>query len=148
MTFTRFFLLLACLVPPAAAQADLILHNGKVVTVDSAFSIREAVAIEGNHIKLVGTNKAVLALRGPKTTVIDLKGKTLLPGLIDAHVHAIDSGVSEMKEKLPIFDSIATIQSWVKEKAKTTPKGEWIWFPYSPPRLKEMRFPNRAISTW
>jgi len=145
MTFTRFFLLLACLVPPAAAQADLILHNGKVVTVDSAFSIREAVAIEGNHIKLVGTNKAVLALRGPKTTVIDLKGKTLLPGLIDAHVHAIDSGVSEMKEKLPIFDSIATIQSWVKEKAKTTPKGEWILVPRTlPPRLKEMRFPNRA----
>ncbi len=145
MTSTRLFVLLACLVPPAAAQADLILHNGKVVTVDQAFSIREAVAIEGNHIKLVGTNKAVLALRGPKTTVIDLKGKTLLPGLIDAHVHAIDSGVSEMKEKLPIFDSIATIQSWVKEKAKTTPKGEWILVPRTlPPRLKEMRFPNRA----
>ncbi len=143
---TRHLLaLLVCLAPAAAAQADLILHNGKVVTVDKAFSIREAVAVEGNHIKLVGTNRAVLALRGPKTQVIDLKGKTLLPGLIDAHVHAIDSGVSELKEKLPLFDSIATIQTWVKEKAKTTPKGEWIVVPRTlPPRLKEMRFPTRA----
>ncbi|HPT28514.1 MAG TPA: amidohydrolase family protein, partial [Bryobacteraceae bacterium] len=137
--------ILVCLAPAALAQADLILHNGKVVTVDAKFSIHQAVAVEGNHIKLVGTNKAVLALRGPKTRVIDLKGKTLLPGLIDAHVHAIDSGVSELREKLPLFDSIATIQTWVKEKAKTTPKGEWIVVPRTlPPRLKEMRFPNRA----
>lgn len=137
--------ILVCLAPAALAQADLILHNGKVVTADKAFSIQQAVAVEGNHIKLVGTNKAVLALRGPKTLVIDLKGKTLLPGLIDAHVHAIDSGVSELKEKLPLFDSIATIQTWVKEKAKITPKGEWIIVPRTlPPRLKEMHFPSRA----
>jgi predicted amidohydrolase YtcJ len=130
---------------PAMAQADLILHNGKVVTVDKAFTIRQAVAVQGNRIKAVGTDKEILALKGPKTQVIDLKGRTVLPGLIDAHVHAIDSGVSEMKEKLPIFDSIATIQKWVLEKAKVTPKGEWIIVPRTlPPRLSEMRFPNRA----
>lgn len=130
---------------PAMAQADLILHNGKVVTVDKAFTIRQAVAVQGNRIKAVGTDKEILALKGPKTQVIDLKGRTVLPGLIDAHVHAIDSGVSEMKEKLPIFDSIATIQKWALEKAKVTPKGEWIIVPRTlPPRLSEMRFPNRA----
>lgn len=133
-----------CLAPAAAAQADLILHNGKVVTVDKGFSIRQAVAVQGNLIKLVGNDKAVLALRGPRTQVIDLKGKMVLPGLIDAHVHAIDSGVSELQEKLPIFDSIATIQDWIKEKAKSTPKGEWIVVPRTlPPRLKEMRFPTK-----
>jgi hypothetical protein len=145
MTYWHLFATLAILAAPAMAQADLILHNGKVVTVDKAFSIRQAVAVEGNTIKAVGTDKEILALRGPKTQVIDLKGRTVLPGLIDAHVHAIDSGLSEMKEKLPIFDSIATIQKWVIAKAKTTPKGEWIVVPRTlPPRLKEMRFPNRA----
>lgn len=136
---------LALAAVPAMAQADLILHNGKVLTVDKAFSIRQAVAVQGNTIQAVGTNKEILALRGPKTQVIDLKGRTVLPGLIDAHVHATDSGVSELKEKLPIFDSITTIQKWVVEKAKVTPKGEWIIVPRTlPPRLKEMRFPNRA----
>lgn len=141
----HLFATLVLMAAPAMAQADLILHNGKVVTVDKAFTIRQAVAVQGNTIKAVGTDKEILALKGPKTQVIDLKGRTLLPGLIDAHVHAIDSGVSEMKEKLPIFDSIATIQKWVVEKAKVTPKGEWIIVPRTlPPRLSEMRFPNRA----
>lgn len=140
----RLLALFLCLAPAAAAQADLILHNGKVVTVDKGFSIQQAVAVQGNLIKLVGNDKAVLALRGPRTQVIDLKGRMVLPGLIDAHVHAIDSGVSELHEKLPLFDSIATIQQWIKEKAKSTPKGEWIVVPRTlPPRLMEMRFPNK-----
>ncbi|MBA3975809.1 MAG: amidohydrolase [Candidatus Solibacter sp.] len=145
MKHWHLFALLIMLAVPAMAQTDLILHNGKVVTVDKAFSIRQAVAVKGNTIQAVGTDKEILALRGPETQVIDLKGRTLLPGLIDAHVHAIGGGVSELKEKLPIFDSIATIQKWVAEKARTTPKGEWIIVPRTlPPRLKEMRFPNRA----
>ena len=145
MKLWHLFATLALAAVPAMAQADLILHNGKVVTVDKAFSIRQAVAVKGNTIQAVGTDKEILALKGPKTQVIDVKGRTVLPGLIDAHVHAISSGVSEMKEKLPIFDSIATIQKWVVEKAKVTPKGEWIIVPRTlPPRLKEMRFPNRA----
>jgi len=144
MNTRTLFALLACLAPSAAAQADLILYNGKVVTADAAFSIQKAVAVQGNTIKAVGTDQAVLALRGPQTRVIDLKGKMVLPGLIDAHVHAISSGVSELDEKLPIFDSIMTIQQWIKAKAKATPKGEWIIVPRTlPPRLREMRFPNR-----
>jgi len=144
MNTRTLFALLACLAPSAAAQADLILYNGKVVTADAAFSIQKAVAVQGNTIKAVGTDQAVLALRGPQTRVIDLKGKMVLPGLIDAHVHAISSGVSELDEKLPIFDSIMTIQQWIKAKSKATPKGEWIIVPRTlPPRLREMRFPNR-----
>src|ERR1041384_6177368 len=73
----------------AAADADLILHNGKVVTVDSDFAIRQAVAIKAGKITAVGTDAAVLAERGPNTRVIDLKGRTVLPGLFDSHVHEI-----------------------------------------------------------
>jgi len=129
-----------------AANADLILHNGKIVTVDARFSVRQAVAVKGNRIVAVGSNADVMkAERGPATRLIDLQGKTVLPGLIDAHVHALDSGLSEFREKLPPFDSIVSIQRWVREKAKTTPKGEWILVPRTlPPRLKEMRMPTKT----
>jgi predicted amidohydrolase YtcJ len=126
------------------ADADLILHGGKIVTVDNRFSIAEAVAIKGGKISAVGRSADVLKReRGPETRVVDLHGKTVLPGLIDAHVHALEAGLSEYRRKLPIFDSIATIQAYIRERAKVTPKGEWIVVPRTlPPRLKEMRFPT------
>mgnify|MGYP000982330780 CR=1 FL=1 len=127
------------------ADADLILHNGKIITVDKRFSIQQAVAVKAGRIVAVGASRDVLAReRGPKTQVIDLKGKAVLPGLIDAHVHALESGLSEFRGPLPPFTSIAAIQDYIRAKARTTPKGEWIIVPRTlPPRLKEMRFPNR-----
>jgi len=129
----------------AAADADWILHNGKVVTVDGRFSVAEAVAIKNGRITAVGTSAQVLKdERGPNTRLTDLQGKTVLPGLIDAHVHALGAGLSEYRAKLPPLDSIASIQRYIRERAKTTPKGEWIVVPRTlPPRLKEMRMPTR-----
>lgn len=136
-----FFLLSA-----AGKDADLILHHGKIVTVDSKFSISEAVAVKGGRITRVGNSKTILAEeRGPQTRVIDLAGKTVVPGLIDAHVHALGAGLSEYRRKLPSFDSIESIQKYITERAKVVPKGEWIVIPRTlPPRLKEMRMPTRA----
>src|SRR5260370_26800356 len=72
-----------------ASDADLILHHGKIVTVDGQFSIQQAVAIRSGTIVAVGPDSSVLrAERGPKTELIDLHGRTVLPGLVDAHVHA------------------------------------------------------------
>src|SRR5688572_13810400 len=74
----------------AAAQAqtaDTIFYNGKVVTVDKSFSIAAAAAVAGNQIAGVGTNDQVLALAGPSTQKIDLKGRTMIPGLVDTHRH-------------------------------------------------------------
>ena len=68
-------------------QADLILHHGKIVTVDGNFSIAEAVAISGNKILAVGSSADILKLAGPATQVIDLKGRTVVPGLVDTHRH-------------------------------------------------------------
>ena len=128
-----------------AADADLIFHGGKIVTADARFSIAEAVAIKGGKIAAVGRSVDVLKReRGSNTRVIDLRGKTVLPGLIDAHVHALEAGLSEYRRKLPKFDSIAAIQAYIRERAAVTPKGEWIVVPRTlPPRLKEMRMPTR-----
>jgi len=141
----RVFALLAAL-PLCAANADLILHNGKILTVDKSFSVVQALAVKDGKIVRTGASAAVLAAeKGPATKVVDLAGKTVLPGLIDAHVHAIGAGLSEFKSKLPPLDSIADIQNYIREKAKTTPAGEWIIVPRTlPPRLKEQRFPTAA----
>jgi predicted amidohydrolase YtcJ len=139
------FLAAACVHPLLAADADLIFHGGKVVTADARFSIAEAVAVKDGRITAVGRSVDVLKReRGSKTRVIGLRGKTVLPGLIDAHVHALDAGLSEFRRKLPAFDSITAIQAYIRERAAATPKGEWIVVPRTlPPRLKEMRMPTR-----
>ena len=70
-----------------AQDADLVLRGGKVVTVDGDGTVAEAVAVKGNRIAVVGTNAAINELVGPTTLVIELRGRTLLPGFIDAHNH-------------------------------------------------------------
>ncbi len=128
-----------------AANADLIFYNGKIVTVDSGFSIQQAVAIHEGRIAAVGSDSAVLtAERGAKTDVVDLHGRTVLPGLVDAHLHALDAALSEYRAPLPPLDSFAAVQDFIRQQAAKTPKGEWIVVPRTfPTRLKEMRMPTR-----
>jgi hypothetical protein len=85
-------------VPFLAAQsphADMILRGGKVITVDSQDRAAEAVAVVGNRITAIGSNHDVAALIGPQTKVIELNGRTLLPGFIDAHSHVQGLAESE-----------------------------------------------------
>src|SRR5690242_8563934 len=81
---------------PAAAQnippeilnyPEVIFYNGQVITVDEKFSIKQAIAIRGNTVFKVGTDADVMKFAGPNTRKIDLKGKSLIPGLIDSHSH-------------------------------------------------------------
>ncbi len=142
--FASLFLVLSgilCL----AADADLILYHGHVVTMDAKSSIEEALAIKDGSITAVGKSAEVLRReRGASTRLIDLKGRTVLPGLIDAHVHALEAGLSEYHGTLPPLDSIAAIQDYIRRKAAATPKGDWIIVPRTlPPRLKEMRMPTK-----
>lgn len=113
---------------------------------DPRFSIQQAIAVKDGLISAAGGNEAVLAERGPKTEVIDLHGRTVLPGLFDNHVHAIEAGLSEFRGPLPTLDSFAAVQDYIREQAKKTPKGKWIVAPRTfPTRLKEMRMPAREV---
>ena len=139
-------LALACAPALLGADADLILHNGKIVTADGKFSVAQAVAVKDGRITAVGSNQQVLRERGARTEVVDLTGRTVLPGLIDSHVHPIGAGLSEYRRPVPNIDSFAAAQRFITEQAKTTPKGQWIVIPRTfPTRLAEMRMPTREV---
>jgi predicted amidohydrolase YtcJ len=133
------------LVSVAKADADLILHNGKVITVDPQFHIESAVAVKGDRILAVGSNEAILQHKGPNTRVIDLGGKTVMPGLYDSHVHPLGAALSEAKEPLPELKSLKEVFAYIRKQAEITPEGEWIVIRYAfPTRLDEARFPTKA----
>lgn len=129
----------------AAEPADLIVHNAKVVTLDTKSRIAQAVAVRAGRIVAVGTDKEVLPLRGPKTRVIDAKGRTVLPGLYDSHVHPVGVVSTELSDPPPIIRSLKDAFAYIKKEAATRPKGEWIVLRYAfPTRLDEARFPTKA----
>lgn len=85
----------AASVAVASAQApDLILVNGKVVTLDAQSAIAEAMAVSGDRIAAVGRSSDVRPLAGPRTRIVDLQGRVVIPGLIDSHLHAIRAALS------------------------------------------------------
>jgi predicted amidohydrolase YtcJ len=130
---------------PLQPPADLIVHRAKVVTIDPKFSLAQAVAVRDGRVIAVGADADVLKLRGPSTRLIDANGKTVLPGLFDSHVHPVGVALSEAGEKPPLLRSIPEVQDYVRKKAATTPKGQWIVIRYAfPTRLKEARFPTKA----
>jgi predicted amidohydrolase YtcJ len=87
--------LLLCLAAPAVAQTpDTILLNGKVVALEASAAIREALSIHDGRVTAVGTSAEIRKLAGPATRIIDLGGRTVIPGLIDSHLHAIRAALS------------------------------------------------------
>jgi predicted amidohydrolase YtcJ len=146
---SRIILALPCLflalAPLWAADADLILHHGKIVTVDRNFTIHQAIAIQGNQILQVGTNDDVLKTKGAKTQLVDLQGKTVLPGLIDSHVHPNSACMTEFDHPLSEMESIADVLKYIRDRAKVVAEGEWIGLrQVFITRLREQRYPTRA----
>ncbi len=128
-----------------AADADLILHHGKVLTVDQQFSIAQAVAIREGRIVQVGDNDAVLKLKSAQTKLIDLAGRTVTPGLIDSHTHPTGASVTEFDHEIPAMESIADVLAYVRDRATKVKPGEWINLSQIfITRLKESRYPTRA----
>ena len=111
---------------PAWAQApDTVLVNGKIVTVDDRFTIAEALAISGERIVTVGTTAEIETLKGPQTRVIDLAGRTVIPGLIDNHAHWVRAAEHDELR----FDGVTSRQQALKmlaDRVRSTPAGEWI----------------------
>ena len=126
------------------AQPDTILHHGKIVTVDSKFSIAEAIAIRGDRIQDVGQNGDILKLAGPGTVLIDLKGRTVIPGLCDSHVHAPAASMYEFDHVVPEMDTIADVLKYVAQRAAELPEGDWIVVrQVFITRLRDQRYPTR-----
>jgi predicted amidohydrolase YtcJ len=125
--------------------ADLIVHNGKVLTVDAKDAIAQAVAVKGDQILAVGSNATILKHRGPTTKLIDAKGRTVMPGLYDSHTHPVGAAMSELDEELPYLKSLEDVFAYIRKKAEKLPDGEWIVLRFAfPTRLKEARFPTLA----
>ena len=126
---------------------DTIVLNGKIVTVDDASSIQEALAVRDGKILAVGTTASIRGLAGPSTRLIDAQGRTVLPGLIDTHVHLLQAAVF-WKDEIRVDEarSLEDIFAAIKARAATVPPGRWIlirggWH-YS--QLRERRMPTRA----
>src|ERR1700730_12416127 len=106
--------------------ADLIIHQGKILTVDSKFRISQAIAIRQERILAVRDDKAVLKYKGNETRLIDAGGRTVLPGLYDSHVHPLGAATSELIRPVPLLRSLKDVFAHIRERTRTTPEGEWI----------------------
>jgi predicted amidohydrolase YtcJ len=140
----------------AAAQneskpaADLIVRDAKIWTVDKATPTAQAVAVLGERIVAVGSDADVDAWRGPKTRVVDAGGKLLLPGFDDAHVHFVSGGAQLDSVQLTNATSAEEFARRIGDRAKITPKGEWIlggdWdeTKWNPPQLPTRELIDRV----
>lgn len=131
----------------AQQAADLVLVNGKIVTVDKNFSVKQAVAIAGGKFIAVGTNEEIRRHVGPATRTIDLRGRTVLPGLIDSHIHVIRSGRTwDLELHWEFVKSLAEGLKMIRDTAAKTPPGTWIRVAggWHESQLAEKRMPTVA----
>jgi predicted amidohydrolase YtcJ len=128
------------------AEADFIFLNGSVITVGPKDRICEGVAVSGNKILATGTSAEMKALAGPEARIIDLKGRSLTPGFIDAHCHAGNYGPVKFNIVCTagVVPSIEDLKKEVRKRAATTPRGGWILGRgYDNTKLKDNRHPTR-----
>ena len=139
MRLVCWMIVSSCWLAAQQTPADLILHNGKILTVDGQFSILQAVAVTRNQITAVGSDADVRKLAGPNTQMIDLKGRTVVPGLINTHLHftGMDYAMNLSEPELTIYEvdwrGVRTMQdvlnqiNAIMDKYKFKP-GEWVHF--------------------
>jgi len=128
--------------PPPQPPPDLILTNGHVITVDSGFTIADAIAIANGRFTAVGTTAAIRRLAGPRTTTIDLRGRTVIPGLADGHLHDAGGGPGV---DLSRTRSIPELLAAVRARVQQSRPGEVIVSnsDWHEAQLKEHRLPYR-----
>lgn len=139
-----FFVLAFACVARAQRPADMVIHNGKIVTIDEEQPRAEAVAIAGETILFVGSNADVLAyIDAARTKVIDAQGRLITPGFNDAHIHFLQGGRAMLEVDLNDADTLAQVQERVKQRAAELPAGALIrgrgW--------DHERFPDKAWPT-
>jgi len=119
-------------------EPELILYNANVLTVDPAGPRAQAVAIAGGRFLAVGSNDDIRGMSRPGMRQIDIGGKTIVPGFIDAHTHPSYAGIRHLRWVDCDLRSIAAIQDAIRERAAKTPPGDWvIGFKYDDTKTKE-----------
>lgn len=132
------------LVPLIVERPQLILYNGNIITVDQRQPRAQAVAIIYGRFVAVGANDEVRALAGIGTRSINLAGKTVVPGFIDAHSHPAGAGLRHLRQVDCDLRSIREIQEAIRDRAARTPPGEWVLgFKYDDTKTREGRFLTR-----
>ena len=112
---------------PASPPADLVLSNGKVVTVEDGMPEAQAIAVVGDRIAAIGSNADIKRHVGPKTQVIDLKGQLVIPGFIEGHGHFTGVGQAQLNLNLMKTTSWDQIVAMVGDAAKKAKPGQWIY---------------------
>lgn len=133
-----------------AAEPEAVFFNGKIVTLDAAGSTAGAVAVQDGKVLKVGSADEIKQLAGPSTRLVDLGGKTVVPGLIDAHCHPMEAMM--MKEtwvdcRYPQTPSVKQALINIADWTKKTPKGKWIFaacVSASENKFAEKRLPTKA----
>ena len=136
----------------SAHHAETVIRRANVITIDPALPRASAVAIANGRFVGVGSDSDLETLIGPSTRVLDLAGKTVLPGFIDAHIHVLSSGTRHVMAADCALPSLADIQSALRERVATTPAGQWVQgFKFDDTKTVENRFLRRedldAVST-
>jgi predicted amidohydrolase YtcJ len=146
----------------AAQQPSYIFHNGKVLTVDNNFSIAQAVAVTGNQITAVGTDATVLALAGNNTVKVDLKGRTMIPGLVDTHRHMYSYAEgafgrllnADQRRRYPLqYNAVNNKQDLLNQIRGTLerykhPAGTWYYFTGGPGNIERTRILFDQLTQW
>jgi predicted amidohydrolase YtcJ len=111
---------------PTPARADLIVTNARIYTVDDAHPLATALAVRDGRIQFVGSEREALSLRGPATQMVDAGGKTVVPGIVDAHAHLLELGFT--LSDIQLFDtrSFDQVVQRVAEKMSGVPAGRWV----------------------
>ena len=133
-------------------HADTVIRRANVITIDPAQPRASAVAMRAGRFIGVGSDSDVETLIGPGTTILDMGGKTVLPGFIDAHIHVLSSGIRHVMAADCALPTIADIQDALRERVASTPTGEWVQgFKFDDTKTAENRFLRRedldAVST-
>jgi len=128
--------------------ADLVLRGGKIITMDEGESTAQAVAVKYGRIITVGDDDEVRPLIGPSSRVIELKGRAVIPGLMDSHSHMAAEGTGRIRfvdlSQEAGVRSIKEIQERLAERAEKTPKGAWVFgYQEDDSKLAEKRHPTR-----
>ncbi|MDP3715599.1 MAG: amidohydrolase family protein, partial [Burkholderiales bacterium] len=127
----------------AGEHADWILHNGRIVTRGQDFAA--ALALRAGVVQATGSDAEVMRLRGPATRVTDLRGRTMIPGLIDSHTHLIRGGLNyNLELRWDGVPSLADAMRMLREQVRRTPPGQWVRVVGG---FAEMQFAEKRLPT-